>query len=90
MHNLLLAILTAASAVLISFTMLSRAKKAQIKNLGLLKVAGHAYSELHPEGSVVINGEVWRARSGDGGRIAQGQRVMVTTVQQHLLVVEPV
>ncbi|MCP9496267.1 MAG: NfeD family protein [Pyrinomonadaceae bacterium MAG19_C2-C3] len=43
---------------------------------------------LTPEGAVLINGELWRARTHDGTSIARGQMVRVCGADGCLLVVE--
>lgn len=45
---------------------------------------------LAPEGQVRIAGELWTARSKDGGEIGNGRRIRVTAVEGLILIVEPV
>ena len=70
-------------------TLLSLHKKTQIHSARLIDSRAISFSHLDPEGSVLVDGELWRARSLDGMRIERGRTVVVTTVHHHLLVVEP-
>ncbi|MDQ1523917.1 MAG: NfeD-like C-terminal, partner-binding [Pyrinomonadaceae bacterium] len=45
---------------------------------------------LEPEGAVLVDGELWRARSRSGVRIARGGRVRVVGARGHWLEVEAV
>ncbi len=47
---------------------------------GLLGMAGVARTPIDPDGHVLVNGELWRARA-DGGRIDEGERVHVVAVE---------
>jgi membrane-bound serine protease (ClpP class) len=49
---------------------------------------GIAETEMAPEGTVFVHGELWRARAGI--RIAAGERVRVIGVEGLVLEVEPV
>ena len=42
---------------------------------------------LHPTGSVLINGELWLARSANDARLESRTKVIVVGVQDHLLLV---
>jgi membrane-bound serine protease (ClpP class) len=67
---------------------LYRHKKALSTTSKILGEIGEVASALVPEGSVVVQGELWRARSRDGSTIAEERRVRVVGVDGHLLVVE--
>jgi membrane-bound serine protease (ClpP class) len=47
---------------------------------GLVGMTGVARTPIDPEGHVLVNGELWRARV-EGGRIEQGESVRVTAVE---------
>ena len=81
----LLAVLVTAPIVL---ALLSRRKKATVGALNLVGAQGSVETTLSPEGSVLIRGELWRARSRSGSRIEQGQGVHVVGARGHLLEVE--
>ena len=44
---------------------------------GMLGEIGTAREDLDPEGSVAVHGEIWNARTADGGRIAAGTTVRI-------------
>ncbi|MGH9905999.1 MAG: NfeD family protein [Pyrinomonadaceae bacterium] len=66
----------------------SRHKKSATSELQLIGSSGLVDTELNPQGSVLIRGELWSARSLDGTRIASHTHVRVVELQGHLLVVE--
>jgi membrane-bound serine protease (ClpP class) len=68
---------------------LSRHKKASTEKLDLLDAVGVVETTLKPEGSVLVRGELWRARSRLGDRLERGQSVRVVGASSHLLEVEP-
>jgi membrane-bound serine protease (ClpP class) len=68
---------------------LSRHKKAATGRLDLVAAVAVVETTLKPEGSVLIRGELWRARSRSGGRLECGQSVRVVGARGHLLEVEP-
>lgn len=58
---------------------------------GAVQVIGKqavAQTDLTPEGSVLVDGELWRAASLDGTTIASQERVEVTQIEGLLLVVK--
>ena len=63
-------------------------KKSGTGRIQLLGAKGLAQTELDPEGAVLIAGELWRARSFDGTKIAAQEWVEVRQVQGHLLLVK--
>ena len=67
---------------------LYRHKKASSRSLIVIGATGEVVSELAPEGTVVVHGELWRARSRDGSTFSCKMRVSVVGVEGHLLVVE--
>jgi membrane-bound serine protease (ClpP class) len=66
---------------------LSRHKKSGTGRIQLLGAEAYVESQLNPEGAVLIQGELWRARSEDGTSIAAQERVEVVAVEGHLLLV---
>ena len=62
-----------------------RVRSAQV---GLVGLTGEARGDIDPEGSVVVKGAVWRARSADGP-ISKGSRVRVREVDGLILRVDP-
>ena len=71
-------------------TALSRHRKGATGHLLLLERMALVETTLQPEGSVLIEGELWRARSRDGVRVERGQSVHVVGTDGHLLEVAPV
>lgn len=63
-------------------------KKSGMGPIQLLGARAYAQTELDPEGAVLIAGELWRARSLDGTKIAADEQVEVVQVQGHLLLVK--
>lgn len=89
----LIAALLAAGllAVLIFIAALSRHKKSSQGALSLVGRLASVEEPLAPEGSVIVDGEVWRARvvGAAGTSVARGRRnVRVTGARGHLLEVE--
>lgn len=68
---------------------LYRHKKASGGSIHVVGETGEVASDLTPEGTVLVYGELWRARSGDGSTLDVRTRVRVVGVEGHLLVVEP-
>ncbi|HEV7396350.1 MAG TPA: NfeD family protein [Pyrinomonadaceae bacterium] len=66
---------------------LSRHKKSGTGPLDLIGASGTASSVLSPEGSVLVNGELWRARISQG-TLAVDEPIRVVGVDGHLLLVE--
>lgn len=68
---------------------LYRHKKASSDSVHVLGETGEVAADLVPEGTVIVHGELWRARSGDSSPLDVGTRVIVVGVEGHLLVVKP-
>lgn len=66
-----------------------RHKRAASGDLDLLGAAASVETALEPEGSVLVRGELWRARSRTGARLERGHAVRVVGASRHLLEVEP-
>ena len=69
--------------------LLSRHKKAATTQLRLMHAVASVETALEPEGSVLVDGELWRARSRAGLWVERGARVLVVGSSGHLLEVEP-
>jgi membrane-bound serine protease (ClpP class) len=67
---------------------MSRHKKSANNEIQLVGSRGHVEAELAPEGTVLVHGELWRARSADGINIASNTIVQVVGLSGHLLLVE--
>jgi len=76
--------------VLLVIVAASRHKKAATGELNLMGAVASVETTLEPEGSVLIRGELWRARSSAGETIERGQSVRVTGASGHLLEVEAI
>jgi membrane-bound serine protease (ClpP class) len=57
---------------------------------GLENEIGTVREELAPEGIVVIHGERWRASSADGSHLPVGTPVLVLSVHELTLIVQPI
>jgi membrane-bound ClpP family serine protease len=77
-----------ATLIVIGVFALSRHKKAGHGNLKLVGEIAHVDTKLEPEGTVLVGGELWRARSHDGAAISEHARVRIIGFQDHLVLVE--
>jgi membrane-bound serine protease (ClpP class) len=84
------AALLAGLALALIVVALSRHKKGALGELDLMGARASVETTLEPEGSVLIRGELWRARSRTGVNIERGRAVRVVGASQYLLEVEPV
>jgi membrane-bound ClpP family serine protease len=75
----------AATLVVIALYVHKRAGAGDIKLIG--EVA-QVDTKLDPEGTVIVCGELWRARSKDGVRISAGAKVNVVGFDGLLALVE--
>jgi membrane-bound serine protease (ClpP class) len=66
---------------------LSRHKKSATGEIQLIGARAQVDSELAPEGTVLVDGELWRARSADGTNIAPRTIVQVVGLSEHRLLV---
>jgi len=78
----------ALSLIALFLASLSRHKKSASGALKIMGAIGLAETALDPEGSVVINGELWRARVENGRTLQPRERVQVVGVLGHLILVE--
>ena len=95
MNNLTLSLIFAgliASVLAILVTGLSLHKRSANHTVNVMGATGIIETLLNPEGVVIINGELWRARSNDArtsiGTANGRSKVRVVGVQAHLLLVE--
>jgi membrane-bound serine protease (ClpP class) len=79
-----------ATLVVIVVFALSRHKKAGSGDIKLVGEIAHVDKRLEPEGTVLVRGELWRAKSRDGSVISSHARVRIVGFQDHLVLVEPV
>lgn len=86
----LAAVLVCGLALALFIAALSRHRKAGTGELDLMGARAVVEATLEPEGSVLVRGELWRARSSTGRKIERGQAVRVVGANQYLLEVEPV
>ena len=86
----LAAALLAGLALALIVVTLSRHKKGALGELDLMGARASVETTLEPEGSVLVRGELWRARSRTGVSIERGREVRVVGASQYLLEVEPV
>jgi len=70
-------------------TALFHHKKSSSKRLNVIGAIGVVDTELDPEGAVIVNGELWRARLNDGPSMPGKARIRVVGAKGHLLLVEP-
>jgi membrane-bound serine protease (ClpP class) len=79
----------AGLALVLMIAAASRHKKAARGELGLMGALASVETTLMPEGSVIVHGELWRARLRTGGKLERGQKVHIVGASGHLLEVEP-
>ncbi len=87
---LLIAILLsiAVAATLVVITLYAH-KKAGMGAVKLIGEIGYVDTALAPVGTVIVSGEMWRARSRDGAAVRERARVRVVAFADQLAVVEP-
>jgi membrane-bound serine protease (ClpP class) len=81
-------IIGACLAMLAIFADMSRHKKSATSEIQLIGSRAQVDVELAPEGTVLVDGELWRARSADGSNIASHTVVQVVGLSGHLLLVQ--
>ena len=67
---------------------LYRHKRASSRSVSVMGKTGEVVSDLMPEGTVIVQGELWRARSRDGFALRTKAQVKVIGVEGHLLLVD--
>ena len=63
-------------------------KKGASGEVRLIGEMAEVEATLDPEGTVIVGGELWRAKSNDGSVIPARARVRVVGFEGHLVVVE--
>jgi membrane-bound serine protease (ClpP class) len=63
-------------------------KKSSSGDIKLIGETAYVDIELTPEGTVIVGGELWRAKSCDGTFISARARVRVIGFEDHLALVE--
>ena len=66
----------------------SRHKKSATGQMSPVGLIGTVDKDLEPHGSVLIQGELWRASSSEDMRLAAGSRIEVIGTRDHLLLVK--
>jgi membrane-bound serine protease (ClpP class) len=69
----LFVLLLLAAALAIYVALSSRHRKAGSRPLAPVGRVGSVEQELNPEGFVLVEGELWRARLRGGGRVGRGR-----------------
>jgi membrane-bound serine protease (ClpP class) len=88
---ILIIVLASAALILVlaAIAALSRHKKAGTGELNLVGAIALVETNLEPEGSVLVRGELWRARVRSGATVKSGRDVRVVGARGYLLEVEP-
>lgn len=66
----------------------SRHKKSATGQLTLVGSIGIVGKDLEPQGTVIVQGELWCASSSEGTGLAAGSKVEVIGTRNHLLLVK--
>ncbi len=85
---LIIFIVGACVGLLLIVAVMSRHKKSATSEIQVVSSRAQVDAELAPEGTVLIHGELWRARTVDGGTIPAHTMVQVVELRGHLLLVE--
>jgi membrane protein implicated in regulation of membrane protease activity len=88
-HPFLLLLLVGFIVACATVAAMSRHQKNAGRPLQLEGRLGVVLEALEPEGAVLVDGELWRARTRDGDRIARG-RVRIVGARGHWLEVEAI
>ena len=83
-----IAFAAALSGISVLVLALWRHKRASAGEVKLIGELGQVETELDPEGTVIVCGELWRAKSSDGASIPAHTRVRAVGIQGHLVLVE--
>lgn len=87
--SLLIGLAIVVIAGLLFVAALSRHHKQSIEDLHLIGARAEIATPLDPEGSVMVNGELWPARSRTGQYISHGT-VVIAAAHGHLLHVDQI
>lgn len=86
---LLIGVLTSVAALAtLVVVALYHHKNAGVAGVKLVGELGQVDTNLNPEGTIIVYGELWRARSKDGTHIPTPARVRIIGFENHLAVVE--
>ena len=85
----LVALMAVGLALALVIVAVSRHRKAATGELDLMGALATVETTLEPEGSVLIRGELWRARLRTGANIERGRTVRIVGASNYLLEVEP-
>jgi len=81
-------LITVAAVATLIVVALYLHKKASTGHIKLIGEFGQVDTDLDPEGTVIVCGELWRARPNDGVHILKRARIRVVDFQEHLALVE--
>ncbi len=87
---IILGALAAAAVPIFFVAALSKYKKTAMRSVGLIGSEGRAETTLQPEGTVLVGGELWRARSALGEAIECESLIRIRGARGHLLIVESI
>ena len=82
-----LSICAGAAAAIVAA--LSEHKKSRAGDMELIGLRAVVETQLDPEGTVLVRGELWRASSNNGSVVDPKHKVHIIGARDHLLVVEP-
>ena len=76
--------------VLIAYLVIrAHSRRPAVGPEALIGMEGQVFEDLDPEGLILVEGEIWRARSKGGEKIPRGMKVRVIGVEGLTLIVEP-
>ena len=81
-------LITIAAAVLVLALLIalrSRRHKLLFNTSNLIGSQAIVDKPLEPDGSIIVRGEVWLARSADGNSIPEKTKVTIVGVESHFL-----
>ncbi len=85
----LIAALAAAALILFTYKLVeAQVKRVEAGAEALIGMKAEAIEDLDPEGHILVEGEIWRARSISGERIPKGSIVRIVSYNGLLLLVE--
>jgi membrane-bound ClpP family serine protease len=86
--SLLIALIAMALLFGVFVVALALRKRFRSRNLQLIGESARVETSLAPNGSVIVNGELWPAQSTNGDVIPAQSRVRIVAVQDLYLLVE--
>lgn len=91
LETVLIALFAAGLSLALIVVAASRHQKLARRELDLMGALASVETRLEPVGAVLIQGELWRARtSAEGTNVERGQMVRVVAARDYLLEVEPI